>query len=74
MTRPAERRGAQASWLAIEASAGGAAWRALVAWLQAAHARRCQRVALAALDDAALRDIGLSRHQAEREAAKPFWR
>ena len=74
MTRPAEQLRARAPWLPIEASAGRATWQTLVAWLQAAHARRCQRVALAALDDNALRDIGLSRHQAEREAAKPFWR
>jgi uncharacterized protein YjiS (DUF1127 family) len=40
-------------------------------------ARRRQRKALAELatrDDHLLRDIGLSRGEAEREAAKPFWR
>ncbi len=32
-----------------------------------------QRARLAQLDDAALRDIGLSRAQALREAGRPFW-
>ena len=38
-------------------------------WLQ----RSRQRRALAELDDRMLRDIGITRPQAEREAAKPFW-
>ncbi len=29
---------------------------------------------LAALDDRSLRDIGVTRIEAEREAEKPFWR
>ncbi|MGE3145159.1 MAG: DUF1127 domain-containing protein [Pseudorhodoplanes sp.] len=33
-----------------------------------------QRGVLATLDDDALRDIGISRSDAAREAAKPFWR
>ena len=33
-----------------------------------------QRRVLARLDDDALRDIGISRSDAAREAAKPFWR
>ena len=42
-------------------------------------ARRClhrhrQRLDLDALDDAALRDIGLSPEDVRRECAKPFWR
>jgi uncharacterized protein YjiS (DUF1127 family) len=35
--------------------------------------RSRQRRALAELDDWLLRDIGLTRAQAEHEAAKPFW-
>ena len=31
------------------------------------------RRALAALDDAALKDLGLTRHDATREATRPFW-
>ena len=35
--------------------------------------RSRQRRALAALDERALKDIGLSRIDALRESAKPFW-
>ena len=37
-------------------------------------ARRRQRQTLAALNDHLLNDIGVSRNEARREAAKPFWR
>jgi uncharacterized protein YjiS (DUF1127 family) len=43
------------------------------AWI----ARQRQRKALgelAQLNDHLLRDIGISQHEARREAAKPFWR
>jgi uncharacterized protein YjiS (DUF1127 family) len=36
--------------------------------------RRRQRRALLWLDDAMLKDVGLGRGDAFREAAKPFWR
>ena len=36
--------------------------------------RRRQRLALAALDDRLLADIGVSRARARHEADKPFWR
>jgi uncharacterized protein YjiS (DUF1127 family) len=36
--------------------------------------RHRQRHALAELDEHLLDDVGLSREQASREAAKPFWR
>jgi uncharacterized protein YjiS (DUF1127 family) len=35
--------------------------------------RRRQRQQLRQLDDHQLRDIGLTREQAEREADRPFW-
>jgi uncharacterized protein YjiS (DUF1127 family) len=38
------------------------------------HGRSCQRRTLRDLDDHLLRDIGVTREQAEREAHKPFWR
>ena len=36
--------------------------------------RRRQRLDLDALDDAALKDIGLSPEDVRRECVKPFWR
>ncbi len=39
-------------------------------WLE----RRRQRHALLELNDALLKDIGVSRYEAHREASKPFWR
>ncbi|RCX32350.1 DUF1127 domain-containing protein [Thioalbus denitrificans] len=42
----------------------------LLEWNQRARQRR----QLARLDDYLLRDIGLSRVDAEQEARKPFWR
>lgn len=42
----------------------------LALWRDRARQRRC----LARLDDRLLRDIGLTRRDAEHEAAKPFWR
>jgi uncharacterized protein YjiS (DUF1127 family) len=45
-------------------------WRRLERW----GARRRQRRALRRLDGRALQDLGLSRADVEREAAKPFWR
>jgi uncharacterized protein YjiS (DUF1127 family) len=36
--------------------------------------RARKREALAALDDHSLRDIGITRVEAVREAEKPFWR
>jgi len=37
-------------------------------------ARSRQRRALSRLDEDRLRDIGVNRYDAKREAAKPFWR
>jgi uncharacterized protein YjiS (DUF1127 family) len=55
--------------------------RRLASWLRSARARvqlwqqrRQGRQQLLGLDDHLLRDIGISRLQAEAEADKPFWR
>lgn len=56
------------------------AWSARRALLRAAEAvdlwlgRRRQRRSLLALSDHLLKDIGLNRGEAAREARKPFWR
>ncbi len=42
----------------------------LVMWQQ----RVSERAALASLDDRFLKDMGLTRADAEREYGKPFWR
>jgi uncharacterized protein YjiS (DUF1127 family) len=47
-----------------------AAFVLIARWIDRAR----QRQALAALDDRELRDIGITRAEAAREAGKPFWR
>jgi uncharacterized protein YjiS (DUF1127 family) len=46
----------------------------LLAALRRMHTRWHQRHDLRELDDHLLRDIGVTREQARREASKPFWR
>jgi uncharacterized protein YjiS (DUF1127 family) len=48
----------------------GTFWR----WCARCSARSRQREALSGLDDRLLDDIGVSRQQANVEAAKPFWK
>jgi uncharacterized protein YjiS (DUF1127 family) len=43
-------------------------------WCARCSARSRERQALAQLDDNALKDIGVTRRQANAEAAKPFWK
>ena len=43
-------------------------------WLWTCAESSAQRRALAELDDDRLRDIGLTREEAQAEAATPFWR
>jgi uncharacterized protein YjiS (DUF1127 family) len=47
----------------------GAVIATVTLWMERSRNRR----ALAALDDYRLRDIGVSRFDAEQECAKPFW-
>ncbi len=47
---------------------------AMARWMKQASARRRGRLALQSMTNAQLKDIGLTRMQAELEAAKPFWR
>ena len=55
-------------------ASGGSLLRAAVEMLFAWQERWEQRQHLKALDDHLLRDMGLSRLDAAREADKPFWR
>lgn len=50
------------------------AFRTLLRTLECWQVRVDQRRHLLELDERLLRDIGLSRYDALREAAKPFWR
>lgn len=43
-------------------------------WLRQGYAVHRQRRALLSLDDAMLKDMGISRVDALREGRKPFWR
>jgi uncharacterized protein YjiS (DUF1127 family) len=47
-----------------------AAWHLFASWIERARQRR----ALAWLDDQMLRDIGITRVEAAREAGRPFWK
>jgi uncharacterized protein YjiS (DUF1127 family) len=47
---------------------------AMVRWMNEGAARRRGRLALEHMTETQLKDIGLTRMQAELEAAKPFWR
>ena len=46
----------------------------LARWMKEAAARRRGRQVLEHMTEAQLKDIGLTRMQADLEAAKPFWR
>jgi uncharacterized protein YjiS (DUF1127 family) len=56
-------------WLALH-TLFARLWAALSAWQ---HRRRSHRDLLS-LDDRMLKDIGLTRAQAEQASRKPFWR
>jgi uncharacterized protein YjiS (DUF1127 family) len=54
------------------ASRGSALMR-VISMIELAVARRRSRLALMELSDAQLKDIGISRCEAFREANRPFW-
>lgn len=68
LSRRVAPAGAALSRIAIAAACG------LAGWIAACHARASQRRTLLDLDDRLLRDVGLTRSAARREAAKPWWR
>ncbi len=66
----AAQRGPRSGALGSLGRAVGAAVETLYLWQE----RAAQRAHLAGLDDHILKDIGIGRAEAAREAAKPFWR
>lgn len=58
------------AWFPVRLPASGELVALVAVWRQ----RLRQRRQLARLDDALLKDIGLTRCDAEMESAKPFWR
>ncbi len=69
-TSLAAHRGPRTGLLGTLVRAAGAAAETFYVWQE----RAAQRAHLAALEDHLLKDIGIGRAQADREAAKPFWR
>ncbi len=69
-TSVAAHRGPRGGLLGTLLRAAGAAVETFYAWQE----RAAQRAHLAALEDHILKDIGIGRAEADREAAKPFWR
>ncbi len=66
-----------ATYLGQQAGHSGSFFRALGAAVDRIYLwqeRAAQRAHLASLDDHRLKDLGISRAEAVREAAKPFWR
>lgn len=61
---------AYSAWRPKRARPLAAAFMLIAHCIERAHQRR----ALASLDDHELRDIGITRADAAREAEKPFWR
>lgn len=57
----------------VSSSLAGGWLRTLEIWIDRSH-QRTQLGELAELNDYLLKDIGVSREEALREAAKPFWR
>jgi uncharacterized protein YjiS (DUF1127 family) len=68
-------RGAAASSHHDGAKTRQLAWEIrFLRWCARCSARSRQREALSKLDDRFLDDIGVTRQQANAEAAKPFWK
>lgn len=55
------------------ATANAALLKLALSWLSHGYATYRQRRHLAALDAAALSDVGLTRAQAQNEASRPLW-
>jgi len=51
----------------------GFCWRTVLQTVARWHRQSCERAELASMSDEALKDIGLSRADVEREISRPFW-
>ena len=69
-TSVAAYRGQRTGLVGALVRAAGAAAETFYIWQE----RAVQRAHLAGLEDHLLKDIGIGRAEADREAAKPFWR
>jgi uncharacterized protein YjiS (DUF1127 family) len=68
LARPASQ-GRVAAWLGVLRASGASC----LGLLRECQRRHCSRMYIWQLDDYQLKDIGLSRAEAEWEANKPFW-
>jgi uncharacterized protein YjiS (DUF1127 family) len=59
--------------VSLRSSSRGSALLRVVAMIEMAVERRRSRLALLEMSDAQLKDIGISRSEAYREANRPFW-
>jgi uncharacterized protein YjiS (DUF1127 family) len=59
--------------VSLRSSSRGSALLRVVAMIEMAVERRRSRLALLEMSDAQLKDIGISRSEAYREASRPFW-
>lgn len=59
--------------LAQKFSFHGLSWRTVLQTVARWHQRNRERVELASMSDEALKDIGLSRADVEREISRSFW-
>jgi uncharacterized protein YjiS (DUF1127 family) len=71
LRQPAGMRTFRQQFASSSSAAGW--WRTLGLWIDLSRQRR-QLGELAELNDYLLKDIGVSREDAMREAEKPFWR
>ena len=59
--------------VSMRSASRGSALMRVVAMIEMAMDRRRSRLALMELSEAQLKDIGISRSEAYREANRPFW-
>lgn len=68
-TWPGRARVHRSSVIACVSAGAAGVWQTLLTWQRRASERSC----LARMDERALKDMGITRVDAWREAKKPFW-